>query len=134
MDNNDKKFQHELKRMLLDIKKHPCTTHDLYKDVYWEMKRPFGTYWCLYIYPNKSLFTDNKIYEIMNNIYTDIYINDDCIWIDFAHYYDFAPPSIEPNELIWYKKYGIRKYDYTYKEYNYVKNIMMKVIDDILNI
>ena len=137
MDTKNQKFQHELKRMLLDIKAYPCTIHDLYKDVYWEMKRPCGTYWCLYIYPNKSIFTDkHKIYEIIhNNTYSDIiYINDGNIWIDFAHYYDFAPPSMDPNELNFYRNYGTRRCNYTYKDYNYVKNIMMKVIEHILKV
>jgi len=105
--------------MLEDIAKHPGTT-GVYRGIKWKTRRPSGTYLCGYVLDQDNLTAEvvDKLDGIAHGGLTHE------IGFDCAHYNDYAPFSIEYEDMC---ARGV------YKTHDYVVSLLHEMIDAILD-
>jgi hypothetical protein len=122
-DNNVYKIElrYEKQKMLGDILRYGQQQNGVYKGIKWEMKRPKKTYWCVYINDNKKL-NENEIKNISNNY---IGRENNKLIFEFNKIGDYHDYYEMNKEMI---------YDLAskYKDYEYVINIIYKLIDNMI--
>jgi hypothetical protein len=115
-------MEQQHKKMLDDIDKYGDMQNGTYRNIEWSMKRPYGTYWCAYVHYNGEL-NDDQIEQLENLSHMGLTSG---IGFDCAHYGDYAPMKLNDK---FYQ--SLCNQDDTYKDHDYVRNIVKTMIDYI---
>jgi hypothetical protein len=116
----EKNVQHQ--RMLADAKIHAKNTKGTYREIEWEIDRPYGTHLCGYLHIDDEISKDtlDKMEQYSHGGFTSD------LGFDCAHAGDyFCMHPLVPG-------FNITGTD-TYKDYDYVLGCLMKMIDAYLD-
>lgn len=114
------KIEHE--RMLADIAEHGKEQTGEHRGIKWDMKRPYGTYWCGYVDHScidDSKFTDDDCDELERLSHGGLTSG---VGFDCAHYNDYHPSGLFRNNNRC-----------TYRDYDYVLGKICGMIDYIVD-
>ena len=113
-------MQTEHQRMLVDIRTYGNQEHGTHRNIEWSMNRPYGTYWCGYIHYTGDL-TDAQIEQLENRNHGGLTGG---LGFDCAHYGDYFPFTLEQSSFLMKG---------TFKDHDYVLNIIQNMIDYIID-
>jgi len=120
ISQSEKNASIQYNRMKADLERHPDNEIGQYRGYNYELKRPYGTYWCGYIRlrDDQPELTDTQIDHLDSIVHGGLTSG---IGFDCAHYNDYYRSQYEDDVYMTENA--------TYKDYDFVYNEITKMID-----